>query len=299
VVPVASVGFSINLFGTPLHDMVPLVTRAEELGFEAVWLGEHLIRPAQSPGSYPYSATGSAQEVWPEETELNDAWVVLGHLAAVTRRIRLATGVYVLPLRNPFVTARAVATVHALSSGRVMLGIGSGWYREEFETVGEDFDRRGRRMDEIIDILERLWSGETFSHAGEFYQFGEVGFGPAVTPSIPVMVGGDSKLALRRAALLGDGWYSTALGDLNQMAAARDTIEAMRAEAGRASLPFEYYVRIVGDLDAANAQRYRDAGFDHLTLATNRLWRSAEDLDEKIAILEHLASELEVEADPA
>ena len=114
-----------------------------------------------------------------------------------------------------------------------MLGIGAGWYREEFEAVGEDFDERGRRMDEIIDILLRLWSGETFSHAGDFYEFGEVCFGPAVSPPIPVVVGGDSPPALRRAARVGDAWYSTGIGDLGAMIAARDRIESLRAEAGR------------------------------------------------------------------
>ena len=293
-----SASYSINLFGTPLPHLVQLAARADELGFEAGWLGEHLIRPAQPPGSYPYAPDGSAHEVWPEGTRLNDPWVVLGHLAAVTRRIRLATGVFILPMRNPFATARAVETVHALSDGRAMLGIGAGWYREEFEAVGEDFDERGRRMDEIIDILLRLWSGETFSHAGDFYEFGEVCFGPAVSPPIPVVVGGDSPPALRRAARVGDAWYSTGIGDLGAMMAARDRIESLRAEAGRGSRPFDYYVRITGDLDAANAQRYCDAGFEHLTLPTNRLWRAAGDLTEKLDILDQLASDLGVAPGP-
>ena len=286
--------FSINLFGTPTEHMVRLVPRADELGFEAVWLGEHLVRPAQFESSYPYSPTGSAQEVWPAETPLSDPWVALGHLAAMTGQIRLATGVYVLPLRNPFVTARAVATLHAVSDGRAICGIGAGWNREEFDIVGEDFEARGARMDEIIGILRRLWSGEPFSHSGHFYSFAEVRFGPAPDPPIPIVMGGHSPPALRRAGQLGDGWYSTATGTLAEMVGFRRQIEAARASAGRASDDFDYFIRMNGDLDARNAGRYRDEGFEHLTLPTNRLWRGAAGLDDKLDILDRVADDLEM-----
>ena len=274
--------------------MVRLVPRADELGFEAVWLGEHLIRPAQFESAYPYSPTGSAHEVWPAETPLSDPWVALGHLAAMTGQIHLATGVYVLPLRNPFVTARAVATVHAVSGGRAILGIGAGWNREEFEIVGEDFDARGARMDEIIGILRRLWSGEAFSHSGDFYRFAEVRHGPAQEPPIPIVMGGHSPPALRRAGRLGDGWYSTATGTLAEMVEFRRRIEAARVEAGRASEPFAYYIRMNGDLDARNAARYRDEGFEHLTLPTNREWRGAASVEDKLDTLDRLAGDLEL-----
>ncbi len=272
--------------------MVRLVPRADELGFEAVWLGEHLVRPARFESAYPYSPTGSAQQVWPAETPLSDPWVALGHLAAMTRRIQLATGVYVLPLRNPFVTARAVATLHAVSGGRAILGIGAGWNREEFEIVGESFDDRGARMDEIIGILRRLWSGESFSHSGTSYRFGEVRLGPGQDPPIPIVMGGHSPPALRRAGRLGDGWYSTATGTLAEMIEFRQRIEQARSGAGRASQSFDYYIRMNGDLDARNADRYRDEGFEHLTLPTNRLWRGASSVDDKLDTLNRLAGEL-------
>ena len=287
--------FSINLFGTPVKDMVRLVPRADKLGFEAVWLGEHLVRPTRFQSHYPYSPTGSAQEVWPSETPLSDPWVALGHLAAMTAKIRLATGVYVLPLRNPFVTARAVATLHAVSGGRAVLGIGAGWNREEFAIVGEDFERRGARMDEIIRILRRLWAGEAFSHSGDFYRFAEVRLGPAQDPPIPIVMGGHAPPALRRAGRLGDGWYSTATGTLAEMVEFRRRIEQARADAGRTSQPFAYYIRMNGDLDARNAGRYRDEGFEHLTLPTNRLWRGAASVEDKLDTLDRLARDLELQ----
>lgn len=272
--------------------MARLVPRADDLGFEAVWLGEHLVRPARFESAYPYSPTGSSHEVWPTETPLSDPWVALGHLAATTRRIHLATGVYVLPLRNPFVTARAVATLHAVSGGRAIFGIGAGWNREEFEIVGEDFDNRGARMDEIIEILRRLWSGEAFSHSGTFYRFAEVRLGPTQDPPIPIVMGGDSPPALRRAGRLGDGWYSTATGTLAEMVEFRRRIEQARADAGRAAQPFDYYIRMNGELDARNAGRYRDEGFQHLTLPTNRLWRGAARVEDKLDTLDRLADDL-------
>ena len=287
--------FSINLFGTPVKDMVRLVPRADKLGFEAVWLGEHLVRPARFQSHYPYSPTGSTQEVWPSETPLSDPWVALGHLAAMTAKIRLATGVYVLPLRNPFVTARAVATLHAVSGGRAVLGIGAGWNREEFAIVGEDFEHRGARMDEIIRILRRLWAGEAFSHSGDFYRFAEVRLGPAQDPPIPIVMGGHAPPALRRAGRLGDGWYSTATGTLAEMVEFRRRIEQARADADRTSQPFAYYIRMNGDLDARNAGRYRDEGFEHLTLPTNRLWRGAASVEDKLDTLDRLARELELQ----
>ena len=287
--------FSINLFGTPVKDMVRLVPRADKLGFEAVWLGEHLVRPARFESHYPYSPTGSAQEVWPSETPLSDPWVALGHLAAMTAKIRLATGVYVLPLRNPFVTARAVATLHAVSGGRAVLGIGAGWNREEFAIVGEDFEHRGARMDEIIRILRRLWAGEAFSHSGDFYRFAEVRLGPAQDPPIPIVMGGHAPPALRRAGRLGDGWYSTATGTLAEMVEFRRRIEQARADADRTSQPFAYYIRMNGDLDARNAGLYRDEGFEHLTLPTNRLWRGAASVEDKLDTLDRLARDLELQ----
>jgi probable F420-dependent oxidoreductase len=287
-------GFSINLFGTPVADMVRLATRADQLGFEALWLGEHLIRPESFSSKYPYTPTGSADEVWPESLPLSDPWAALSHLSAVTKQIQLATGVYILPLRNPFVTARAVGTTQALSGGRVILGIGTGWNREEFEIAGQDFDGRGARTDEIITILRRLWAGETFAHSGDSYEFHKVRFGPPLNPPVPIIIGGHSPPALRRAARLGDGWYSTAVGGLQEMIDARDRIDALRAQVGRSSESFTCYVRMNGGLDAGNVARYRDAGFEHLTLPTNKLWRGAPDVDAKLEILDRLAADLEL-----
>ena len=160
-----------------------------------------------------------------------DVWVNAAHLAAHTTTLKIGSGVLVLPLRSPFVTARAVASAQLLSGGRILLGVGTGWLREEFDAVGEDFDGRGRRTDEAIGILRRLWSGEVVEHDGESYSFGPVQFVPAVDPP-PVVVGGTSKPALRRAARLGDGWYGPSV-PLEQSVAARDAID----EAARRARP--------------------------------------------------------------
>src|SRR5438552_13802002 len=153
---------SLNLFGLPPAEYAPLVVRAEELGFEAIWLADHLITPLEYAATYPYDDSGRPS--YRPETPLADVWVTLGHLAALTKNIRLGTGVYILPLRNPFVTARAAMWAQSLSGGRLLFGVGTGWQREEFEVVGEQFDRRGARMDEILAIFEKLWSGGPVAH---------------------------------------------------------------------------------------------------------------------------------------
>jgi probable F420-dependent oxidoreductase len=184
---------------------VDLTVEAERLGFESVWMSEHLILPtgqAQPPGTEVAHATISAA------TPTFDALGYLSHLAAVTSEIRLGTWVYLLGLRHPFVSARAVQTLDVVSGGRCDLGVGAGWLAGEWEAAQLDFASRGRRLSESIEVCRRLWSEESVEHRGEFYSFDGVGFEPKPIqrPGPPVHVGGESRAALRRAAELGDGW---------------------------------------------------------------------------------------------
>ena len=146
--------FSLTAFGFHPHEYVPVAQAAEREGFEAIWLGDHLISPVGYGSDYPYSPTGGPGHA--VDTPMLDVWVNAAHIAAHTTTLRIGSGVLVLPLRNPFVTARAVASAQLLSGGRILLGVGTGGLREEFEAVGEEFDGRGRRTDETIGILRRL-----------------------------------------------------------------------------------------------------------------------------------------------
>ncbi len=260
---------SLTVFGIPLGDYAPIAQAAERSGFDCVWVADHLVAPVEWEATYPYDPAGRPRG-YGVATPLADVWATLGHLACATSRIRLATGVYILPLRNPFVTARAAATVQALSGGRLVVGVGAGWMREEFEVVGEDFDSRGARMDEIVAILRALWSGEAVSHRGAHYRFDAVQMTPAASPPPPVVVGGITPAALRRAARLGDGWFGPA-APLAEAQRARNTIEAERRRLGRDRLPFDYWVRVSDPWDAAELAGFADAGFGDVVVHAGQL----------------------------
>jgi probable F420-dependent oxidoreductase len=186
------------------------VVRAEEVGFESVWIGEHVVMPDHEP-TYPYSADGRAPV--PNEADVPDPLVWLAFAAALTTRIKLATGVLILPLRNPVVLAKEVATLDVLSGGRAVLGVGVGWMREESEVVGLPFHNRGRRTDELIRAIRTIWANDVASFYGEGTRFsGARSFPKPMQDNrqVPIVVGGSGPAAARRAGRLGDGYYPIA-----------------------------------------------------------------------------------------
>jgi probable F420-dependent oxidoreductase len=213
--------------------------RAESCGYESIWLPEHLVMPEEMPATYPYTADHRPGIT--TSTPLFDPWVAMAAMAGVTKTIRFGTAVYVLPLRHPIITARSLVTLDRVSGGRVTLGAGAGWLKEEFDAMGLPFERRGKLMDEVIPLLRRLWADEVIVHDGPFYRFGPVRFEPKPLqkPSIPIEIGGSSAAALRRAALLGDGWVEPGSRDLEDMVKKLGTIREHRKTAGRDGLPFE------------------------------------------------------------
>src|SRR5262249_25092263 len=148
---------------------------ADRLGFESLWMPEHLVVPLAASGS-PHH--GSDHPPIPSNVPMYDVFTYLSHIAAVTTRIRLGTHVYNIRLRHPFVTARAATTLDVLSNGRLNLGIGASWLREEWEAVGLDFDERGSRVDEAVGVCCRLWNDEVIEHHGEHFDFGPTAFEP-------------------------------------------------------------------------------------------------------------------------
>jgi alkanesulfonate monooxygenase SsuD/methylene tetrahydromethanopterin reductase-like flavin-dependent oxidoreductase (luciferase family) len=212
-------------------------------------------------------------------------------MLAATTTMHVGTGVYVLPQRNPFVTALAAATAQTMSGGRFRLGVGAGWLREEFELLEHEFDGRGARMDEIIDVMRLLWSGGFESYDGERYAFTDVRSAIA-DPAVPVVVGGATPPAIRRAATRGDGWYSTANLSLDEAVAAREHIDRIRADVGRTDVAFTHYVRLGAPVTLDHARRFIDAGFADLTIGTNALWRGTSSLTERVDILRRLGDEI-------
>jgi probable F420-dependent oxidoreductase len=184
-----------------------LAQTAEELGFDSIWLSDHLVIPEHIDSSYPYSPDGSFPTP-PTEPYL-EPLAVLSFLAGVTRRARLGTHVLVLPYRHPLLTAKMVATMDQLSGGRIDLGIGVGWMREEFESLGQStYARRGAATDEQLRILKSVWTEDIVASDGEFYPFVRLGAHPhpLQKPHPPIWIGGHTRAALRRTARYGDGW---------------------------------------------------------------------------------------------
>lgn len=230
-------------FGMPLLGLGPrhypaIAVAAEENGFESVFIPEHLVMPAELPPSYPYSDSGYS--VMSTSTPLYDPWVVLASVTAVTKTIRLATNVYVVPLRHPFVTARSVITLDRLSGGRVTLGAGVGWLKEEFEAAGVPFHERGKLMDEIVPLLRRLWTDDVIEHHGKYFDFGPVKFEPKPLqkPCIPIELGGHSEAALKRAGRIGDGWMEVGSGDFETFVQRRDVVLKAREDSPTSGQPF-------------------------------------------------------------
>ena len=180
-------------------------------------------------------------------------------MAAVTRTLRFCTMVYVLPMRHPLPVAKATGTVAALSGGRFVLGAGVGWMKEEFAARGEDFHTRGRRMDEMMTVLRKLWRGGMVEHHGRYYNFDPLQISPAPPSPIPIWIGGASQAALRRAALLGDGWLGSG-NDPAEVPAILEQLGQLRRQAGREAEPFETVVPLTVPADAGMLRRLEDRG---------------------------------------
>jgi probable F420-dependent oxidoreductase len=183
-----------------------LARAADETNIESIWSVEHVIIPDGYQSRYPYHESGRipAGEDW----DMPDPLIWLGYVAGMTTRITLATGVMILPQRNPLILAKECATLHKLSGGRFRLGVGVGWLEEEFDALGVPFARRGRRTDEYIEAMRALWSQDRAAYDGEFVSFDKAISRPQPEGgSVPVIIGGHSKAAARRAGRLGDGFF--------------------------------------------------------------------------------------------
>lgn len=266
-------------FGVALYELAPdasmrIVRKAEELGFDSAWCGDHLVLPASLPlrdlarRDFPVRKldqnVSTARQIFRQGAPMLDVFQLLSYLSTATTRLRFGTAIYVLPLRDPIVSARAAATCDLLTKGRLTLGVGIGWLPDEYEATGIDFTTRGRRMDECIGVLRRLWAEEEPQFEGEFFSFRPLRFDPKPVqqPCLPIYIGGESPRAMRRAAALGDGWCArnhtpASLGE--QVARLRE----MRQEFGRHELPFVVQSRLEPTVSVEEIHALQGAGADH------------------------------------
>ena len=247
-----------SLAFTEPDQLLDVAKICEEVGFDGVMVSDHLLHFEQLQSRYPYSADGrppafSAETAWP------DCWSIIAAMAAVTTRLRFVTNVFILPLRHPVEVAKATSSVATFCGGRIALGAGAGWMKDEFEVLGVDFHTRGRRFDECIEVLRKLWSGAMVEHQGRFFNFPRVQMRPVPPGPIPIYVGGMSDAALRRAARLGDGWLGAGQTP-EQAVATLERLDTLRREAGRATTPFDAVVPLTVPPTSDVLQRLADAG---------------------------------------
>ena len=205
--------------------------RAEAAGFESLWGGEHVIMPSTIESSYPYTKDGKIPAQ--PDTPIPDPLIWLAFAAAAAPTMRLGTCILIVPQRNPLILAKELATLDQLSGGKVELGLGVGWLEEEFDALGVPWERRGARNDEYIEAMRTLWSGPEVEFHGEFVDFPKVTCSPRpVQASIPILVGGDSDVAIRRAARLADGYFPGE-GDADRLAALITRVRHAADDVGR------------------------------------------------------------------
>jgi len=236
----------------------------EELGFESLWTVEHVVMVQEYASTYPYDPSGRSP--FSAEVSQPDPLVWLAYVAAGTARIRLATGVLILPQRNPLILAKEAATLDRLSGGRLELGIGVGWVREESQALGVAFDDRGRRADEWIDVMRTLWREPVASFHGRYLSFERVTCEPRPLRSsgVPIVVGGHSKAAARRAGRLGDGFYPLGVSFEKLTELRRVMTEEAEAH-GRD--PHAIELTLLGTPDLASADSLMEQGADRIVIA--------------------------------
>lgn len=277
-----------NLAMLDMKELPALARHAEQLGFEGIALAEHLVTFSEQYETYDYSDNNLIR--WYPETHWPDPWVQIGALSQVTTTLQFLTSVYVLPMHDPFSAAKAISTAANLCAGRLTLGVGIGWQKSEFELVNQRFGNRGKRCDEMLEVMEKLWSGEAFSFDGQLYQFPSLQMSPPLANTLPIYIGGFSEAALMRAARY-DGWIGGQhhMEELEHLLA---LLSQCRENTARdRELPFNISVGLYDSSDANIArceelgvtQLYRHAFCDENGMASHMT------LDEKLKDMEAFA----------
>ena len=299
------VGCHLPMFGPvgTRHNVLAFARRMEALGYDSLWASDHVVIPHRITSRYPYSPTG--QFPLGPEVPFLEPLTTLAVVAGVTQRVTLGTSILVLPHRNPVLAAKMAATLDHLSEGRLVLGVGVGWMREEIELLGGTYDRRGAWSDEALAVMRACWRQARTAHRGEFFSFDDIGVFPKPTRGdIPVLIGGHTPRALRRVVELGDGWHAAFITP----EALKTDIGRLRDECARQKRPFDQLAISVraglslrdaplrpdrkplqGSRDQviADLRAYRDLGVESLLLEARY-----RDLDDMIGIFEAFARDI-------
>lgn len=253
--------FVLSTSFSSVTDLKKIAIAADECGWEAMSFSDHVVNPEKLNTPYPYTENGERR--WQSFTDWPDPWVMIGALASITTRLKFTNNIFVLPMRNPFLVAKAISTAAIISDNRVIPAIGVGWSKDEFELLQQDFHTRGKRADEMIEIMRLLWTGKFVEYHGQHYQFSPLEMNPAPTAYIPIWVGGISDAAMRRAARVGDGWVSD-LQTSDDILASIAKIQVYRKEYGRENLPFSVMATPSDAFTPDAYKRLEEGGVSHI-----------------------------------
>ncbi|MBB3046464.1 putative F420-dependent oxidoreductase [Litorivivens lipolytica] len=276
-------------FSTVAH-LTQLAPVADETGWEAMSFSDHVVHPESIRTPYPYTDDGSRR--WEAFTDWPDPFVMAGALSTITKRLKFTNNIFVLPMRNPFLVAKAISTAAIISDNRIIPAIGVGWSKDEFELMQQDFHTRGKRADEMVEVMRLLWSGEMVEYQGKHYQFDKLEMNPAPTAHVPIWVGGISDAAMKRAARLGDGWV-TDLQTSDEIIACIEKVKGYRKEYGRDHLPFSVMATPSDAFTIDGYKKLEDAGVTHiLTMPWPFYHGETDDIEKKIDGVKRYADDI-------
>jgi len=258
------VKFYVSLAFLDINELVEIARAADELGYDGIAIPDHVVNLETLSTPYPYTPDG--QRRWQPFTHWPDPWVLVGALAQVTSRVKFVTTVYIPGMRDPFSVAKSVGTAACLSGGRVEFGVGVGWCADEFALMGQAFERRGKRTDEMLELIRQLWQPGWTSFDGEFYQVPRLEMEPT-PPPVPIYVGGLSEIALRRAAR-NDGWIGDLI-TLEQAITAATRVRELRTESG---LPLDGFEILTPLADAYLPEHFERAAQAGITGNVTMPW---------------------------
>lgn len=236
-------------------DLIELAVMLDDAGYHGVTVSDHIFYPRELKSPYPYSPFPDGRPIWSPETAWPDTWVLIGSMIGATKNLHFTNNIYVAGNRPILIVAKQVGTAAVLSKNRVTFGLAAGWMREEFELNGQDWDNRGKRLNEMIQALRVLWQPGWVEWHGHYYDIPEMMLGPAPTQPIPIISGGHTEAALRRAARYCDGWIGNAY-PWDEAAGYIAQLQKYRKEYGRDAEPFEI---IVGFYEEPSVALYRRA----------------------------------------
>ena len=261
----------------PVEETLRLAPACDKMGYAGIYFSDHLFNPRDLTSRYTYSTAPDGAPFWEKETEWPDPMCLISALSTITTNLTFTTGIYIAPVRDLITVAKSVGTAAVLSHNRVRLGVGVGWCEEEYIQTGQDFRTRGKRLDEMIPALRALWQGGWVEYHGTYYDVPPCQMNPSPSLPVPIIGGGQSEPALRRASTLCDGWVNTGAAEPDEAFREAAVIGDALKRAGRQNEPFAVYlaVRAMPDLDLY--RRLEDAGVTDILAAPWMSVRAADD----------------------